>query len=96
MFSQTSRKHVRSEVFTVGNILTVVFWVMMPCSKAIISRIGAIIPKVRGFVPGRGDEFLREIKIRSTPSFAGEVKQEAPSSKFLEHVKIHSKYEERY
>jgi hypothetical protein len=29
----------------------------------------AIGPKVRGFKPGRGEAFLRTIKIRSTPSF---------------------------
>jgi hypothetical protein len=30
--------------------------------------------KVRGFKPGLGNGFLRTIKIRSTPSFEGEVK----------------------
>jgi hypothetical protein len=37
-------------------------------------------PKSRGFKPGRGDGFLRAIKIRSTPSFGGEVKREGPVS----------------
>jgi hypothetical protein len=32
----------------------------------------------RGFKPIRGDGFLREIKIRSTPSFGGELKPLAP------------------
>jgi hypothetical protein len=39
-------------------------------------RLGGVVisvlaagPKGRGFKPGRGDEFLRAIKIRSTPSF---------------------------
>jgi hypothetical protein len=27
-----------------------------------------------GFKPGRGDDFIRAIKIRSTPSFGWEVK----------------------
>jgi hypothetical protein len=35
-------------------------------------------PKVRGFKPGRGNEFLRAIKIRSTPFFGWEVKPEVP------------------
>jgi hypothetical protein len=30
--------------------------------------------KVPGFKPGRGDGFLRAIKIRGTPSFGWEVK----------------------
>jgi hypothetical protein len=33
-------------------------------------------PKGRGFEPSQGDGFLRAIKIRSTPSFAWEVKPE--------------------
>jgi hypothetical protein len=44
-------------------------------------------PKGRGFKPGRGDEFLRAIKIRSTPSFGWEVKPEVPCRKILRHVK---------
>jgi hypothetical protein len=31
-------------------------------------------PKVCGFMPGRGDGFLRAIKIRSTPSIGEDVK----------------------
>jgi hypothetical protein len=41
-----------------------------------LSRLGSEVvsmlvtaPKSRGFEPGQGDEFLRAIKIRSTPSF---------------------------
>jgi hypothetical protein len=34
----------------------------------------AIRPKGRGFIPGRGDGFLRAIKIRSTPSFGRDLK----------------------
>jgi hypothetical protein len=44
-------------------------------------------PIGRGFEPGRGDGFLREIKIRSTPSFGWEVKPEVPCRKILRHVK---------
>jgi hypothetical protein len=40
-------------------------------------------PKGRGFKPGRGDGFLRAIKIRSTPSFGREVKLEVPCHKIL-------------
>jgi hypothetical protein len=47
----------------------------------------AIGPKVRGFKPGRDDEFSRAIKIRSTPSFGWEVKPPAPCRKILRHVK---------
>jgi hypothetical protein len=37
----------------------------------------AIVSKVHGFKPGRGDGFLRSIKIGNTPCFGGEVNQEA-------------------
>jgi hypothetical protein len=38
----------------------------------------AIGLKDRWFKPGRGDVFLKVIKIRSTPSFGGEVKPSIP------------------
>jgi hypothetical protein len=44
-------------------------------------------PKRRGFKPGRGDGFLREIKILSTTSFGWEVKPEVPCLMILRHVK---------
>jgi hypothetical protein len=44
-------------------------------------------PKVRGFKPGRGDGFLRAIKIGSAISFGGEVKSGAPCRSILQHVK---------
>jgi hypothetical protein len=47
----------------------------------------AIGPKVRRIKLGRGDGYLRAIKIRSTPSFGGEVKPLAPYSTILRHVK---------
>jgi hypothetical protein len=40
-------------------------------------------PKGRGSKPGRGDGFLRAIKIRSTPYFVWEVKPEIPCHKNL-------------
>jgi hypothetical protein len=49
-------------------------------------------PKGRGFKPGRGDGFLRAIKIRSTPSFGWEVKPEVPCRKILWHVKDPLRY----
>jgi hypothetical protein len=55
-----------------------------------------IRPKVRRFKPGQGDGFLKVIKICSTPSFKGEVNPSAPYLKSLQHVKITSKYEQRY
>jgi hypothetical protein len=44
-------------------------------------------PKGRGFKPGRGDGFLRAIKIRSTSSFRWDVKPEVPCRKILQNVK---------
>jgi hypothetical protein len=40
-----------------------------------------------GFEPGQGDEFLRAIKILSTPSFGWEIKPEVPCRNILRHVK---------
>jgi hypothetical protein len=37
--------------------------------------------------PAKSDEYLREIKIRSTTSFGGEVKTSTPCHKVLRHVK---------
>jgi hypothetical protein len=58
-----------------------------------VSRLGGVVvsvlttgPKGRGFKHGRGDEYLRAIKISSTPSFRWEVKPEVPCRKILRHV----------
>jgi hypothetical protein len=53
----------------------------------------AIGQMVRGFKAGRGEGFLRAIKIRSTPSFGGEVKLFAPCRNILQHVKEAFEYE---
>jgi hypothetical protein len=53
----------------------------------VMVSVFAVGPKVRGLNPGRGDGFLRAIKIRSTSSFGGEVKPEAPCRKILRNVK---------
>jgi hypothetical protein len=50
-------------------------------------RVLDIGPQVHEFKHGRSDVFLRAIKIRSKPSFGGEVKLEAPYRKILRHVK---------
>jgi hypothetical protein len=49
-------------------------------------------PKDRGFKPSRCDEFLRAMKIRSTPSFGWEGKPEVPCRKVLRHVKDPLRY----
>jgi hypothetical protein len=58
------------------------------------SRLGGVVvsvfatgPKGHAFKHGRGDGFLRAIKIRRTPSFGCEVKPEVPCRKILRHVK---------
>jgi hypothetical protein len=48
-----------------------------------------IRPNVRRFKPGRGDGFLKAIKMRSMTSFGGEVKPSAPRRKILRQVKSH-------
>jgi hypothetical protein len=59
-----------------------------------ISRFGGVVfsvlatgPKGRRFKPGRGDGFLKAIKIRSTPCFGWKVKAEAPCRKIVRLVK---------
>jgi hypothetical protein len=39
-------------------------------------------PKIRGFKPGRGRWIFKCDKIRSTPSFGGEVKPSVPCRRF--------------
>jgi hypothetical protein len=46
----------------------------------VMDSVFATGPKVREFKPGRGDRFLRTIKIRSKTSFGGEVKAVGPMS----------------
>jgi hypothetical protein len=47
----------------------------------------AIVHKVCGFLPGRGDGFIRLIKVHSTSSVRGEIKLWAPFRNILRYVK---------
>jgi hypothetical protein len=56
----------------------------------ILSRLGGVVvsvlatgPKGPGYKAGQGDGFLSAIKVRSSPSFGGEVRPE-----ILQHVKF--------
>jgi hypothetical protein len=55
--------------------------------SGVMVRVLATGLKVLGFKPGRGDGFLRAIKIGSTPSFRGKVKPSTPCHKILRHAK---------
>jgi hypothetical protein len=46
------------------------------------------LTKGRGFKPGRGDGYLRTIKIRNTPSFGWEVKPEVHVVRFYGMLKV--------
>jgi hypothetical protein len=59
-------------------------------------KVLAIGSKVRGFKLAQFDGLLRAIKIRSTPSFSGEVRPAASCHYILWHVKITCKYEQKY
>jgi hypothetical protein len=57
-------------------------------------RLGGVLvsvlatgPKSRRFELGRGDGFLKAIKIRSTPSLGWKVKPDVPCSKILRYFK---------
>jgi hypothetical protein len=56
---------------------------------SVMVRVLATGPKVLGFKPSQGDGFLKVTKIRSTPSFRGELWPEAPCCKILWHTKNH-------
>jgi hypothetical protein len=58
--------------------------------------VAGIGHRVRGFKHGRSDEFLKTIKICSTPSFGREVKSKVRCRKILRRVKITCKYELKY
>jgi hypothetical protein len=66
---------------------------MIPCSWWSSGNVLAFGPKVRGFKPGQGQWFLRDIKFRGTPSFGWEVKLSASCCKILQHVKERNEYE---
>jgi hypothetical protein len=53
----------------------------------------AIGPKVHGFKPGRGNRFLKAIKIHRLPSFREEVKSSVPYHRILQHAKEPYEYE---
>jgi hypothetical protein len=62
-------------------------------------RLGGVVvsvlatgPNGRGFNPGRGDGFLKAIKIRSTTSFGWQVKPEVSCRKLFRHVKDSLRY----
>jgi hypothetical protein len=63
-------------------------------SVVLQSRLGDVVISVLatgskglGSKPGRGDEFLMAVKIRSSPFFGWELKPEAPCRTILRHVK---------
>jgi hypothetical protein len=80
--------------------ITVIKYLELKClSTAYRNRLGGVVvsvlatgPEVLGFKPGRGDGFLRAIKIRSTTSFGWETKQEVPCPEILPHVKNPLRY----
>jgi hypothetical protein len=57
------------------------------CLGGVVVSVLATGPKVCGFEPNQGDEFLRAIKVRSTPSFRWDVKPEVSCRKILRRVK---------
>jgi hypothetical protein len=60
----------------------------------VVVSVLAIGPNVRAFKHGRGDGFLRAMKIRSTPFLGGEVKPEASCRKILLYVKNSTRVKE--
>jgi hypothetical protein len=60
-----------------------------------VVRVLVTGPKVRGFKPGRGRQFLKPIKIRTATSFGGEVKSSALCRKIFKACREHYKNEKR-
>jgi hypothetical protein len=77
---------------SVKQVLRQVAYVYFRRLDGVVVSVLATGPKGRGFKPGRGDGFLRAIKIRSAPSFGWEVKPEVPCRKILRHVKDPLRY----
>jgi hypothetical protein len=71
--------------------MSVAFPTHLSCLGCVVVSVLATGPKSRGFKHGRGDGFLRAIKILSTPSFGCELKPEVPC-KILRHVKDPLRY----
>jgi hypothetical protein len=67
-------------------------WLVCGRLAGVTVSVLATGPNGVGFKPGRGDQFLRAIKIGSTPSFRWEVKPEIPFRKILQHVKDPLRY----
>jgi hypothetical protein len=53
----------------------------------------AIVPKVHGFKPGRGQWIFKNDKIRSTTSFGGEVKPSLSCRNILLHLYNPAEYD---
>jgi hypothetical protein len=71
-------------------ICPISFWSMLIMFLYWVRHVASVLatwPKGRWFKAGRGDGFLRPIKIRSTPSFGWEVMPEVRCSKILRHIK---------
>jgi hypothetical protein len=68
---------------------TAIFYEVHSHLSGVMVSVLATGPNVHRFKASQGDEFLRAIKIHSTPSFGGEVKPSAPCCKILWHVKTH-------
>jgi hypothetical protein len=71
----------------------------MTYNLSLVSSLGGVVVSVlatgtkgRGFKSGRGDGFLRAIKIRSSLSFGLEVKPEVPYCKILRNAKDPLRY----
>jgi hypothetical protein len=58
----------------------------------VMAIVLATVPRFAGSNPAEDDTFSGVTKIRSTPSFGGEVKPSAPCRKILRHVKAPSIY----
>jgi hypothetical protein len=63
------------------------FNISLSSLTGVMVSVPAIRPKVHGIIPGRGDGFLRAIKISCTPSMEGEGKLSPSCHKILLYVK---------
>jgi hypothetical protein len=82
--SASANKYYNSSKET--NILKTIIVEICSLGRVVVSVL-VTGSKGRGFAAGRGDGFLRAIKIRSTTSFGWEVKPDVPCRKILRHVK---------
>jgi hypothetical protein len=79
-------KHIFFQYLIIQCLSRNIYNIILSHLDGVVVSVLTLDPRVCKFKPSQGNEFLRVIKIRSTPSFRWGVKPEAPCHKILGHV----------